>query len=347
MLDALADLHFGQPLWLVALLAPLLLRWVPRARAGAVDRARLARYADPHLLPYLLREAPGSEPAPRRFGRWTLLWIAGVLAMAGPRWDYTDIRVYRPGDALVVLFDISGSMRAEDVKPSRLARARQEVEDLLERSPGLRVGLIAFASVAHVVAPVTEDHDTIRHLMPSLTPDLLRWQGSRVSGALERAARLLGGQAPGSRHAVVLVTDGDFAEEGLEAQVAELRERAITVHVLGVGSAEGAPVPAASGRTLAGQDGRPVQSRLEGGRLEAIARAGGGIYREADYGDADTRALLRAVARGAGAEQVREAEYRVWDERYYLPVLVMAYLALAGFRRVRAVARAPTAGGAE
>ena len=344
MLEALAAFHFAQPLWLVAGVLPLLLRWVPRAARTSLDRARLSRYADPHLLPFLLRETPASEPSTRRLGLWTLLWTAGVLAMAGPRWDYTDIRVYRPDDALVVLYDISASMRAGDVRPTRLARARQEVEDLLARSPGLRVGLIAFASVAHVVAPVTEDHETIRHLLPSLNPELLRWQGSRVSVALERAARLLGGQAPGGRHAVVVVTDGDFAEEGLEADAAALRGKGITVHALGIGTPQGAPVPAATGGTLKGQDGRPVESRLDEAGLQAIARAGGGIYRRADYADGDTRDLLRAVARAGGGGGVREVEYRVWDERYYLLVLVMAGMVLVGFRRVQAMTRAEPEG---
>jgi Ca-activated chloride channel homolog len=338
--EALHQFHFSQPGWLLGLLVPLLLLLVPASRWPAGDLSRFARYADPDLLPHLLTKVPSPERARRRPGLWSLLWALGILAMAGPRWDFADIRVERHGDSLVVLFDLSGSMRATDAKPSRLARARQEVEDLLERSPGLRVGLIAFASVPHVVAPITEDHETIRHLLPSLSPDLVRWQGSRVSVALDRAERLLSGQSPGSRHALLLLSDGDFAEEGLEARAAALQAKGITLYALGLGTPEGAAVPSGSGGVLNARDGRPVQSRLEESRLEALARAGGGIYRRADYRDTDTRDVLRALARSAGDGAVREQTYRVWDEQYHLPLLVMGLLIVLGLRRTRAVAGA-------
>jgi Ca-activated chloride channel family protein len=337
-IEALRDFHFAQPWWLLGLVVPLVLLWLPPSRrAHGRDLARLARYADPHLLPHLLRATPDGERPPRRLGLWSALWLLGVLAMAGPRWDYTDLRVERPGDSLLVLFDLSASMRAADVKPNRLARARQEVEDLLDRAGGLRVGLVAFASVAHAVAPITEDYQTIRHLLPSLSPDLVRWQGSRPAAALERAERLLAGQAPGTRHAVVLLTDGDFVEEGLEARAAGLRAKGVAVHVLGIGSVEGAPVPGSTGAAITGQDGRPVQSRLEEARLEALAAAGGGLYRRADYRDTDTRDVLRAVARAADAGAVRDHSHRVWDERYPLPLAAMALLLALAWRRVRAV----------
>ena len=335
VLETLSQVHFSQPAWLLGLLVPLLLLGLPASRRAAGDLSRLARYADPHLLPHLIRTTPAPERARRRLGLWSVLWGLGILALAGPRWDFTDVRVERPGDSLVVLFDLSGSMRATDAKPSRLARARQEVEDMLAQSPGLRVGLIAFASVPHVVAPITEDHETVRHLLPSLSPDLVRWQGSRVSAALDRAERLLSGQAPGTRHALLLLSDGDYGEEGLEARAAALQAKGITLHVLGIGSPEGAPVPGASGGVLTNRDGQPIQSRLEEPRLTALAKAGGGLYRRADYRDDDTREVLRAVARTTDDSVTRERAYRVWDEEYHLPLLAAALLIVLGLRRVR------------
>jgi Ca-activated chloride channel family protein len=109
------------------------------------------------------------------------------------------------------------------------------------------------------------------------------------------------------------------------------------VHILGVGSSEGATVPGNTGAPITGQDGRPVQSRLEEARLEALAKAGGGLYRRADYRDADTRDILRAIARAAEAGAVRDRTYRVWDERYPLPLLAMALLLALAWRRVRAL----------
>jgi Ca-activated chloride channel family protein len=337
VLEQIHAFHFAQPLWLVALVTPLLLwRVPPSPRGGAADPQLFGRYADRELLPHLVRIGLGTGRRRRRLGLWSAVWALGVLALAGPRWDYTDVRLRQTGDSLVVLLDLSASMRATDVRPSRLARARQEVEDLLDRNPGLRVGLVAFGSVARVITPVTEDEETVRHLLPSLTPDLMRWQGSRLSAGLERAQRLLAGQPPGSRHAVVLVSDGDFPEADLEERVKALKESGITLHVLGMGSAEGAPVPTAAGAPLGGRDGRPVLSALDEPRLKALAEAGGGVYRRADYHDRDTGDLVREVLRVGRSEVARDHVRRVWGEQYHLLVLIMAGLVVWGMRRARA-----------
>ena len=124
--------HFAYPWWLLGLLAVLPVgAWLRRSTVHG-SMARLNRYADPHLLPHLTgsRELHATERW-RRFSRWALLWSILIIAMAGPRWDYTQIQLFTPGSDLVILLDISRSMEVSDVRPSRLARARQEIEDLI------------------------------------------------------------------------------------------------------------------------------------------------------------------------------------------------------------------------
>ncbi len=328
--------HFAEPLWLWALLAPLPLWWLPRLRRAASDRERLARYADRFLLPYLLQgfRAPGTMRRQLLF--WSALWALGVVAMAGPRLGYTDVSLFAPTSSLVVVLDLSRSMDVADVRPSRLGRARQEIDDLLESAGRTRVGLIAFASVAHVVAPITEDAATIQHLLPSLSTDLVRWSGSRLAGALERARRLLEAQPGQAANGVVLVSDGDLPEEGLEDHARRLRSAGVTLHVLGVGTPEGGPVPAPEGGWVQAADGSQALSRLEEGRLEALARAGGGLYRRADYREGDTRALLDALAREQEGELgTTGGSQRIWHERFYLPLLLAGAMLIAWFRRTR------------
>ncbi len=316
-------MHFAQPIWLWALLVPLLVWLWPRRNRSFSQQARLQRYADAHLLPHLILAGPSQTRFRRWLSLWSLLWCLGVVAMAGPRLGYSDVDLYRPGTNLVILLDLSRSMQVADVKPTRLARARQEIEDLLDSSRGMRVGLIAFASVAHVVAPITEDSDTLRNLLPSISTELVRWQGSRLSQALEKARRLLGGQPKDSAHAVLLISDGDFPEPGLQRHVALLHSEGIPVHVLGVGTLEGGPVPGEDGGWVRGNNGRPVISRLDEQGLQRLAEAGGGLYRRADFRDQDTRNMLERVMAEGRPTADREGTQRVWNERYHLLVLLM------------------------
>lgn len=333
------DFHFGSPWWLLALLLTLPVGvWLRRTTAlGKLSRLKL--YADAHLLPHLTgsRELQPAERW-RRFTRWGLLWAVLVLAMAGPRWDFTRVQIFSPGSDLVVLLDISRSMEVSDVQPSRLARARQEIEDLVNQNAGeMRLGLIAFASVAHVVAPITEDGQTLRGLLPDMSSDLVRLQGSRLLDALDRAEALINGQPERSRHSLLVISDGDFADAGdlLEARVTALAERGVTLHVMGVGTEGGGPVPGTGGRFLADAQRQTVESRLDVDGLARLAELGKGLFLRADYRGDDTRRILdRASARGA-ADPADGAQAEVWNERYFL-LLIPAMLALLpGFRRNR------------
>ncbi len=345
MFEALSAFHLAQPGWLLGLLAPLAVALWLRSTAPSAEDVRIRRYADAHLLPHLLgREAVSAGETWRRFRRWSLLWTLMVLAMAGPRWDFTNIQLFHPGSNLVVLFDISRSMEVADVKPTRLARARQELEDLLEQNRGNRIGLIAFSSVAHVVAPVTEDTYSIRRLLPALNTELTKpqLQGSRLKAALERAEHLLGSQPADSTHAILLITDGDFAEPGLVQKATAMAEKGIRLHILGVGSPEGAAVPGSRGKPLLDRHRIPVQSRLNVAVLESLADAGQGIYRTADYRDDDTSAVLAVTGQAPPTTRDEEEVTRVWNERFYLLAGLILLMLLPRFRRAGALSSGGT-----
>ncbi|MGD2083536.1 MAG: VWA domain-containing protein [Chromatiales bacterium] len=326
--------HFAEPGWLWALLAILPMAWWLRKSPATGYQGRIRRYADAFLLPFLTgsRELKPAERW-RRFAFWALLWSLLAVAMAGPRWDYTDVRLFRPGANLVILLDISKSMDVSDVQPSRLARARQEVEDLISQNRELRIGLIAFASVAHVVSPITEDAATIKAQLPAISTDLVALQGSRLEIALQRARELLAGQPEDSANSILLISDGDFPEEDLEQQVKALSDDGITLHVMGVGTPGGGPVPARFGRWMSGSGGKAVESRLDVAGLSALAEAGGGVFITADYRDSDTREILELASRGQKARAAEgDARTRVWNERFYWLVLLVMVLLFPLFR---------------
>jgi Ca-activated chloride channel family protein len=329
--------HFAQPGWLWALLLCLpVALWLIFSRRFDNRNERIRDYADAHLLPHLL----GRSEAPSRtrwlqFFRWTGVWSLLVLAMAGPRWDFTDVELFRPGTNLVVLFDISRSMNVADVKPNRLARARQEVEDLLNNNRGIRVGLIGFASVAHVISPITEDMNGIRRMLPALDTNLVQLQGSRLSFALDRAAELLAGQPEESVGSLLLVSDGDFDEPGLEERMRAFADAGVRVHVLGVGTPEGdvVPGPKPGEAWIRDRKGQPVVSTLNEAQLQQLAQAGGGIYQRADYRDNDTDSILSQVRAKALPRNEETERTRIWNERFYWFAGLALLLLLPMFRR--------------
>jgi Ca-activated chloride channel family protein len=334
--------HFAQPAWFWGLLAILpVALWLIRSAARAA-RGPVHRYADPHLLPHLTgtrdlatRERWG------RFLRWSLLWTLLLAALAGPRWDATDVRLFHPGNNLLVLLDISRSMQVDDASPTRLARARQEIQDLIVGNRSVRLGLIAFASVPHVLSPVTEDTYTILNALPALSTELASLQGSRLGMALNRAEALLAGVPEDSARSILLISDGDFDEPGLEEHISTLAESGVRLHVLGIGTPEGGRVPAPKGGWITDVTGAPVVSSLNEPLLESLAEIGGGVYRRADYRDGDTDAVLKAAAVMRLPPEEGDQRTRLWNERYWIPVVLMLALLLPQFRAVMRGRTAP------
>lgn len=328
--------HFSAPWWLAALLLILpVALWLRYSRShGRI--ARMSQYADPHLLPHLTgsRELESGERW-RKFSFWVLLWSLLVIAMAGPRWDYTRISLFTPGANLIILLDISRSMTVADVAPNRLTRARQEIDDLIDNSSQLRIGLIAFASVAHVLTPVTEDTQSIRQLLPAISGDLVRLQGSRLKEALGRARTLISGQPKKSHNTILLISDGDFSEEGLEAEITALANEGTTLHILGIGTPGGGPVPGQTGRFLHDSSGRAVESRLDEAAMQALAELGGGSYQTASFRTDDTLHILQLAAAESTAHSASENQAKVWNERFFWLLIPLLLLLLPQFRRYR------------
>ncbi len=325
--------HFAQPWWLLGLLVLLpvalwLLFSAQKAHKGAIHL-----YAEGHLLPHLsgTRELHTGERW-SRFARWAFIWFLGIVAMAGPRWDYTDMRLFHPGNNLLVLLDISRSMQAQDVSPSRLGRAKQEIQDLIALNRAVRIGLIAFASTPHVISPITEDTDSIRNSLPAIETDLVRLQGSRLMAALERAETLMLGLPEDSAKTILLISDGDFDEEGLIERVRELAKRDIRLHTLGIGSTDGAPVPAAKGGVITDMQRKAISSRLNAEMLEQIAKSGNGFYQEASFRDGDTEEILQAATLLKPSKDEVNESTRVWNERFFWLLLPLGALLLPAFR---------------
>lgn len=335
-----ANFYFAEPHWLAALLfIPMLWLMYHFLRPKPVRMQRLEAFVDAHLLPHLLdnpRARKRHATMFRSLALWSIIWAHVVLAMAGPRWDYTDTVVFRPSSELIILFDLSRSMEVTDVKPSRVARARQEIEDILRYGKGLNIGLIAFAKIPHMITPLTEDRKTIERLLPSIRTDLVYTQGSRIVPALDMAGRMLSQDGKKAERHILIVSDGGYEDPDGQIYRAEraLTDKGVRIHVLAVGTAQGGPVPNGKGGYFRRMGSGAVMSALDATVLERIARDGRGAYIQAGYQQDDTQILLSEV--GVTGEDQREdgaTIIRQWDERFYVFLLPGALLALLWFRR--------------
>jgi Ca-activated chloride channel family protein len=326
-----AEFQFLRPAWLWLLVPLALLLWRLAAAGPGADPWR--GLVDPHLRPLLLGAASGGA---RRLPLVLLAlgWLLGVLALAGPAWERLPRPVYQARAYRVILLDLSATMNAADPAPSRLARARFAVLDLLARIRDGQTALLAFATEPYLVAPLTTDTATIAAQVPDLASDLLPVQGARRTDlALARAGELLR-QAGAPEGEVLLITDGLEQPAAVREAAGALREAGYRVSVLGVGSGRGAPVPRAEGGFLKGPDGAIVLSRLDAAALEDLARLGGGRYVTATPGQAELARLLSPVPPDARqATRERDAQADQWREEGPWLLLALLPLAALAFRR--------------
>jgi Ca-activated chloride channel family protein len=333
-----SHLHFAQPVWLWGgVVIPLV--WIIFFLFDVKRRPfhQLEKFVDKHLLPYLLvNNSDQKSSLWKMILLWSTVWLCLNLAMAGPRWNFREIETFSRDQSLVIALDLSESMNATDIKPSRLVRAKQKIEDLINLSKDVKIGLIAFAADSHMITPITEDKETIRHLLPSLETDLAYVQGSRLSSALDMAFTMLEAE-PGNNKALLIMSDGGFEDASAITSAKKLAARGIVIHVMGIGTAEGASLRDHKGNIIK-KNGSPIFSKLEKEMLSEISKVGNGRYLEVHYSDHEEALILKDLEKYAETQMNRGKKNRLWDEHFYLFILPVLPIILWWFRRGYVVA---------
>lgn len=328
----LEHFHFLRPLWFFALLPLFILLY--RISKRRLSEGDWASVVDPKLAPYVLID----EQRETRRNRMWLLALAGVIAitaLAGPVWERLPQPLFRSQASLVIALDLSRSMDATDLNPSRLARARFRVADLVKQREDGQAALLVYAKDAYMVTPLTNDVDTILSQLQALSTDLMPLQGSRADRAIEKAVELLqqGGVARGD---ILLVTDSVNAERDSE-MAREARKQAYQVHVLAMGTPSGAPIPAGNGSFLTDEEGNIVMPTLDKNALSAVASAGGGVMEMYTPSGSDIEHLLIQFDKTTDNDtsDLDQVEVKSDDWREVGPVLLLVLIPLAalGFRR--------------
>ncbi len=264
--------HFQYPQWLLLLPALLgLAVWFGWKRARDVGWSGII---DAELLASLRLSGGSRSGSP-----WVwvgIAWLLAVVALAGPSWEHRQVKGYRGNDSWVVVLDLSPSMRATDLKPDRITRARYAVLDVLKAAHGARTALVVFAGEAHTVSPLTTDTHTVESLLRPLDPDLMPERGNNVTPALEEAGRLL--QRSNASRQIIVFSDGFADPSEAFAEAHRLEQQGIRINVVGTGTEQGAPEPDGAGGFVQDGTGRLAINRLQTDQLQRLAAAGDGRF---------------------------------------------------------------------
>lgn len=296
---------------------------------GWLKRRRLARLADPGLVPRL---TDSRDPRLARVRAVALLLglTLLILAAARPQWG-EKLQVYKGrGIDIVVALDASKSMLATDVKPDRLSRAKSQIAALLDNLSTNRVGIVAFAGDAQVMCPLTPDVDAAKLFLDIIDPGNMPKPGTNIQRAVEAAASLFDPGSEGSR-ALVLVTDGESLDGDMAATTRLAVDQGIRIFAVGVGTLEGSTIPETQGAGTTykkDEHDQIVVSRLAERLLLVMAKATDGRYfrSETIHLNNLVAALDQLQKRSIGG-----GEYVEYEERYQaflLPAFLLLYLGL-------------------
>ncbi|MEY3288455.1 MAG: hypothetical protein RLZZ419_697 [Pseudomonadota bacterium] len=325
---SLAEFHFIRPYWLLAII-PFVVILVLMLR-NKLSQGNWSAVCDAELLPYLLQEKTVNQ------SRWSLTTgaitaLLVIAALAGPTWQRLPSPVFRNESALVIALDLSRSMDAEDIKPSRLIRARYKIADILKQRKDGQTALLVYAGDAFTVTPLTNDTQTIESQLSALTTDIMPSEGSNTRIVLEKAVELFK-QAGLQKGQILLVTDGINSDEIADAVTALDNYR---LSILGVGTTDGAPIALPEGGFLKDEQGTIVIPKLNAGDLAKLAQAGTGVYQTITANDADIKTFLANIDEPVQQEGKENKNLLLdqWEDKGPWLLLLVLPLAALSFRK--------------
>lgn len=248
--------------------------------ARYTKRKAIKSFGDHNLIQHLMEGHSKASPLIKLI-LFLIAFSFLVIALANPQIGSKPKEVKREGADIMIALDVSNSMLAEDLYPSRLEKAKQSIEHLIDGLKGDRLGIIVFAGEAFVQLPITTDYSAAKLFLDNISPDIMPTQGTNIDNAIYLAMESFGKDV-GKNKALIIVTDGED-HEGNPIEVAkEAVEKGITIHTIGIGSATGVPIPDYKYGKKVGfkkdKDGNTVITKLNETALENIAATGNGIY---------------------------------------------------------------------
>ena len=316
--------RFADPIYLY-LLAVIPVLAIIRFLTYRNQKKRLRKFGDPQLLRSLMPDVSRFRPAVKF---WILQGALALLVvmLARPQFGTKISNEQRTGIETIIAMDISNSMLAEDVTPSRLDRSKMMVENLVDHFTNDKIGLLVFAGDAFVQLPITSDYVSAKMFLSSIDPSMMATQGTDIARAIDMATHSFT-QEEGIGKAIIVITDGEDHEGGALEAAKAAKDAGMRVYVLGVGSTQGAPIPVpGTGDYMKDNTGNTVMSALNEDMCRQVAQAGGGAYIHVENNSAAQDQLDNELDKLAKKETTSTV-YSEFDEQFQA-VAILALLLL-------------------
>ncbi|MEZ9597469.1 VWA domain-containing protein [Vibrio sp. 10N.286.46.A8] len=317
----MSNFTFIYPYWFLALAVLPAIWWLSKRQS---KQGLLAS----HIARYLAPES--NKPSKNRstyFGVW---WLVGVIALAGPSFEKNEQPSFEKTQARVVLIDMSMSMYATDIKPNRLTQARYKALDLLSLWKEGLTGMVAYAGDAYTISPLTSDINTIKNLVPNLSPDIMPFQGGNAVSAVKLAIEMMT-RAHIYKGDLVLIADDIDGQEKKDID-SLLSGSNWTLSVLAVGTESGAPISLPTGSMLQTDSGQTVVAKTNVGNMRDLTRRSGGTFTEVQFDNSDVEHIASYLDRVATTSEVTKTNNslntRVNNGFWLLPFLLLPALGL-------------------
>lgn len=287
-------------------------------------KKQLRKFGEPALLENLM---PDVSRLRRDVKFWLMISVIAliIIMLARPQMGTKINQEQRHGIEVVIALDISNSMKAEDVVPSRLDKSKMLVENLVDNFTNDKVGLVVFAGDAFVQLPITSDYVSAKMFLQNIEPSLIAAQGTNLAEAISLSSRSFTKQENVGR-AIIIITDGEDHEGGVIDAAKQAKKNGMRVFVLGVGSPKGSPVPDGNGGYMKDNTGREVMSALNEDMCKQIAQAGGGAYIHVENNNMAQKQLNHEIGKLQKGD-IMNVVYSEYDEQFQA-VAVLALLIL-------------------
>jgi Ca-activated chloride channel family protein len=277
----------------------------------------MALYGEQEVIKKLMPDISVSK----RFAKFVLYVIAFgflIIGIVNPRIGTKLENVKRKGADLMVCLDVSNSMKATDLSPNRLEKAKMALSKLIDKLNGDRIGIIIFAGEAYVQLPITTDYAASKMFLESINSEMIPTQGTNIGAAIDLSMESFG-KDEGKNKAIIIITDGEDNESNGIRAAQNAADKGVAIYTIGMGSPDGAPIPVYVNGAREGfkkdKEGNTIVTRLNEQTLREIATAGGGAFVRASNSDAGLNVVLNAIDK-LEKKQFESKMYSDYEDRF-------------------------------